>query len=106
MLETIITELAPAVLSVVAVLISMLKGKTKKVKTPEEIEKIAEAKKQKLVSKLQKKNGVKPIETKMEVTQVAQAVSEVNQQPSWQKAYGVNEEMAYHEQWKENKTEE
>lgn len=92
MLETIITEIASPLLSAAAVIISLLKGKNKKVKTAEEIESIAEAKKQKLVSKLQKKNGVKPIETKLEVAEASQTANEVAQKPSWQQAFGVKSE--------------
>ena len=62
MLETIITELLPAALSVVAVVVSMVKGKNKKTKTVREIEEQEEARKQKRVAKQLKKNGIKPID--------------------------------------------
>lgn len=56
-MEELVITIINAVITAISGIIAFVKGK--KIKTSEEIEAIAEKKKQKLIAKLNKKNGIK-----------------------------------------------
>ena len=56
------SELLPSILSIIACLVAFFKGRGVSTLTSDQIEAKAEAKKQKLITKLNKKNKIKPSE--------------------------------------------
>lgn len=75
------SDLLPSILSIIACLVAFFKGRGVSTLTADQIEAKAEAKKQKLITKLNKKNKIKPIEATAEtIPEVSNVGLQFNQE--------------------------